>query len=110
MLFGDFLVDFHPRMQRAGEGDILDDRDFVALSDLANALGQRINPLRQQDGREYTWGFNGGTPNYKLRIPEGDYQLTYTIARDVWPDVAWGSAAMGIKMPAHLVLPDGPPK
>ena len=69
-----------------------------------------LTMTRQQDGREFQWGFNGGTANYRLRIPEGDYQLTYTIARDVWPDVAWGSAALGIKMPAHRQLPTTPLK
>ena len=64
-----------------------------------------LSMVRQQDGREFEWGFSGGKPNYKLRIPEGDYQLTYSIARDVYPDVAWGTAAMGIKMPAHRALP-----
>jgi hypothetical protein len=69
-----------------------------------------LTMVRQQDGRTFEWGFNGGTPNYRLRIPEGDYELTYTIARDVWPDVAWGSAAMGIKLPAHRVEPAPPSK
>lgn len=67
-----------------------------------------LTMIRQQDGREFEWGFQGGQANYRMRIPEGDYQLTYTIARDVWPDVAWGSAAMGIKMPAHRKLPTTP--
>ncbi len=67
-----------------------------------------LTMVREQDGRQFEWGFNGGTPNYKLRIPEGDYQLTYSIARDVWPDVAWGTAAMGITMPAHRALATEP--
>ena len=70
-----------------------------------------LSMTRQQDGREFEWGFNGGAPNYRLRVPEGDYTLTYNIARDVWPDVAFGSAAMGIKLPAHRpepILPDKP--
>lgn len=67
-----------------------------------------LTMIRQQDGREFEWGFQGGRANYTMRIPEGDYQLTYNIARDVWPDVAWGSAAMGIKLPAHRLLPTTP--
>ncbi len=69
-----------------------------------------LKMVRQQDSREFTWAFNGGTPNYRLRVPEGDYQLTYTIARDVWPDVAFGSALMGIKLPAHPKPSAQPPK
>jgi hypothetical protein len=56
---------------------------------------------RRQDGRDFEWGFNGGRKNYLLRIPDGDYDLKYRIEKDVWPDVAWGTAPMGISIPAH---------
>jgi hypothetical protein len=57
--------------------------------------------LRRQDGREFTWGFNGGKQNYRMRIPFGDYAAKYRIEKDVWPDVAWGTAPLGISIPAH---------
>jgi hypothetical protein len=56
---------------------------------------------RTQDGRDFDWGFNGGRKNYRLRVPDGDYNLTYTIQKDTWDDVAWGSAPLGIKLGAH---------
>jgi hypothetical protein len=59
-----------------------------------------LNLRRQQDMREFVWGFDGGRTNYRMRIPKGDYHITFGINRDVWPDVAYGNSMMGTMVPA----------
>lgn len=51
---------------------------------------------------DFTWGFEGGTPNYRVRIPKGEYTAKVTLRDGVWPDVAHGDAPLGVKIP---VLP-----
>lgn len=53
---------------------------------------------RSQDFQEYDWRFQGGSPNYKLRIPKGDYTLDFQIFQNALDGVAWGNAPMGIKV------------
>jgi hypothetical protein len=59
---------------------------------------------RQGDRARFVWGFPGGTNNYRMRIPLGDYEMNFTIERDGIPGVAWGYGPMGMKL---LVRPDG---
>lgn len=56
--------------------------------------------LERFDGRMYTWGFSGGGPNYRLRVPPGDYKVDFVINRGGVDGVAWGSAPLGPKLRA----------
>jgi hypothetical protein len=47
----------------------------------------------------YEWDFKGGTPDYKIRIPEGDYLLHFRIFENAIPGVAFGEAPMGVTVP-----------
>lgn len=51
--------------------------------------------LERYDGRMYTWGFSGGKPNYRLRVPPGDYKVDFVINRGGVDGTAWGSAPLG---------------
>lgn len=63
--------------------------------------------LKRYDGRTYEWGFSGGTPNYRMRVPPGDYELDFVINRGGVEGAAWGSAPFGPKLRAGS--PDAPP-
>lgn len=55
--------------------------------------------MRRNDGRDFVWGFEGGKPNYRLRVPTGRYMLDFVINRGaIDADTAWGKAPMGINM------------
>lgn len=56
--------------------------------------------LRRSDGRSYEWGFSGGSPNYRLRIPRGEYELDFVINRGGLEGTAWGLAPFGPKLNA----------
>ncbi len=55
---------------------------------------------RVLDGRTFRWTFNGGSPTYSLRVPEGEYALTFVIEKDAIPGVAGGFCPMGVRMGA----------
>jgi hypothetical protein len=52
---------------------------------------------RAQDSREFEWNFSGGTPNYTLRIPAGDYGVDFVIKEKAIEGVAFGNAPMGTR-------------
>lgn len=54
--------------------------------------------LLRHDGVEYEWRFEGGAPDYVLRVPRGDYQLDFVILENALEGVAWGTAPMGVKL------------
>jgi len=56
--------------------------------------------LLRFDGRTYNWGFSGGGPNYRLRVPPGDYDVDFVINRGGVEGTAWGSAPLGPKLRA----------
>jgi hypothetical protein len=47
---------------------------------------------------DFTWPFQGGTPNYRVRIPKGEYTIRVTINDGVYPDVAHGESPLGAKV------------
>lgn len=53
---------------------------------------------RAQDFQDYDWRFEGGSPNYRLRIPPGDYALDFRVFQNAIDGVAWGNAPMGMKI------------
>ncbi len=63
--------------------------------------------MRRNDGRDFVWGFEGGKPNYRMRVPVGRYALDYVIHRGaIDGDTAWGKAPMGISMPVGVPADD----
>lgn len=64
---------------------------------------------RYRDRQWFQWDFPGGTPEYRMRIPEGDYTLHFQIHQGAIPDVAWGEAPMGVTVPLYRALPTPPP-
>jgi hypothetical protein len=64
---------------------------------------------RRRDGLWYQWDFPGGTPDYKMRLPEGDWTLHARIFEGAIPGVAWGEAPMGVTVPAYKRVPPPPP-
>lgn len=54
-----------------------------------------LKMTRQNDLREWEWGFEGGKSDYVLRIPEGDYALDFVINENAIDGVAFGNAPMG---------------
>ncbi len=72
---------------------------------VANVLGGDDVGLRLervQDHNVFDWGFPGGTDTYDMRIPKGDYEITFRIERDAIPDTAFGTAPFGVTLPAFL--------
>ncbi len=59
--------------------------------------------LSSDDGRQFTWGFNGGAPNYRLRVPQGEYDLDFVINPNAIAGVAWGTAPFGQRMSTKRV-------
>lgn len=58
--------------------------------------------LRRTAGNQrFTWSFDGGQPTYVLRVPSGDYQLTFVIEEGALSDVAYGTAPVGVKLSAR---------
>lgn len=51
--------------------------------------------LTRGDDRVFEWGFSGGAPNYRLRVPPGNYELDFVVNPRGVEGVAWGSAPMG---------------
>lgn len=47
---------------------------------------------------DFTWPFQGGTPNYRVRIPKGEYSIRVTLNEGVFSDVAHGDAPLGTKV------------
>lgn len=68
-----------------------------------------LSMWRRQDGQTWDWSQEGGLSHYRMRIPEGDYRLTFRLERDAFPDTAWGTATMGVTMPVYLPPPPGAP-
>lgn len=64
---------------------------------------------RRRDGIWYQWDFEGGTPDYKMRIPEGDWTLHARIFEGGVPGVAWGEAPMGVQVPIYKAVPEPAP-
>jgi hypothetical protein len=63
--------------------------------------------MRRDDSFEFTWGFAGGSPNYRLRAPKGRYYLDFVINRGGLDEsTAWGKAPMGLNMPIGVVADD----
>lgn len=56
---------------------------------------------RKSDGVGFHWVHDGGSPNYVLRIPAGEYSLNFRIEPDAVPGVAWGTAPLGFKLDAR---------
>lgn len=63
--------------------------------------------MERYDGRMYEWGFSGGGPNYRMRVPPGDYKVDFVINRGGVEGTAWGAAPFGPKL--HAGSPDAPP-
>jgi hypothetical protein len=60
-----------------------------------------VHLTRDQDMRVFDWGFRAGTPNYLMRIPQGQYSMMFEIMPNALPDTAYGTAPMGgYEMPA----------
>lgn len=64
---------------------------------------------RRRDAAWYQWDFKGGTSDYRLRIPEGDWILHFRILEGAIPGVAWGEAPMGVAVPVYKPVPPPPP-
>ncbi|MDX2014673.1 MAG: hypothetical protein SFW67_31025 [Myxococcaceae bacterium] len=61
--------------------------------------------LERFDGRTYSWGFFGGGPNYRMRLPPGEYKdLRFVIERGAIDGVAWGEAEMGGRLQAGSII------
>ncbi|MCU0702194.1 MAG: hypothetical protein MUC96_37330 [Myxococcaceae bacterium] len=61
--------------------------------------------LERFDGRSYRWGFFGGGPNYRMRLPPGEYKdLRFIIERGAIDGVAWGEAEMGGRLQAGTTI------
>ncbi|MFT3838544.1 MAG: hypothetical protein QM723_16320 [Myxococcaceae bacterium] len=58
--------------------------------------------IRKSSGEVFTWGFNGGKSNYRLRLPEDDYTTYFEIKESAFPDIAYGTAPFGAYVPAHV--------
>jgi hypothetical protein len=57
--------------------------------------------LIAEDGRGWRWGFVSGGPNYRMRLPPGQYRdLRFLIERGAIDGVAWGEAEMGGRLKA----------
>jgi hypothetical protein len=54
-----------------------------------------LRMTRQNDMRDWEWGFEGGKADYVLRVPEGDYALDFVIRENAIDGVAFGNAPMG---------------
>ncbi len=52
---------------------------------------------RQQTFVNYQWRFEGGKPNYTVRVPKGTYALDFLIFENAIDGVAFGDAPMGFK-------------
>ncbi len=61
-----------------------------------------LSMLRQQDFQTFDWRFQGGEPNYVLRVPRGSYALDFVIFENALDGVAWGHASMGFKLGVAL--------
>lgn len=72
------------------------------VKDVAGGDDVKLKLRRKVDMTDWEWGFAGGAPNYRLRIPQGNYELWFEIARDAIDGVAWGQAPMGVRL---LVTP-----
>lgn len=59
--------------------------------------------MMRRDYTQWVWGFAGGTPHYRMRIPEGIYQMAAKTLAAGDPSIAWGEQAYG----PLLVLPPG---
>jgi len=64
--------------------------------------------LERGDGRTYEWSFNGGSPNYRLRVPPGQYLVEFLINPNGIDGVAWGNAMLG-GPPLRAFDVNGPP-
>ena len=47
---------------------------------------------------EWEWGFVGGAPNYRMRLPNGEYEMWFEISRAAMEGVAWGTAPLGVRL------------
>lgn len=61
----------------------------------------QLHMQRHGDRSGWVWGFPGGSDNYYLRIPTGLYEMSFNIQQDAQPDVAWGTAPLGYRLPAY---------
>lgn len=64
---------------------------------------------RRRDAVWYQWDFAGGSPNYRMRLPEGDWLLHARIFEGAIPGVAWGEAPMGVSVPVYKPVPEPAP-
>ncbi len=95
-LAGDQLADVEYRTQLVA-GPLRVDREVVQDT-LQGADEVGLTLERAGDRSEFAWGFPGGLRNYRMRIPEGDYAMSFVIERDGIPDAAWGYGPMGLKL------------
>lgn len=51
--------------------------------------------MERFDGRIFSMGFNGGSPNYRMRVPPGDYKVDFVVNPRGVEGVAWGQAPLG---------------
>ncbi|MBI3180984.1 MAG: hypothetical protein HYZ28_02440 [Myxococcales bacterium] len=67
-------------------------------------VGQRevgLDLRRTVDEEVFTWSFQGGSADYLMRIPKGEYLLTFVIEPLALPGVAFGRAPMGARLVAR---------
>src|SRR6185436_13128213 len=69
----------------------------------------QVRMRRINDSTRWTWGFPGGTPDFYMRIPTGEYEMSFIILQDAIPDTAWGDAPLGYHLPVNspYVAPTG---
>jgi hypothetical protein len=70
----------------------------------------QLHLVRDEDQVAFIWGFQSGTPNYLMRIPQGQYAMTFEIMPYAIPGAAYGTAPMGgYQMPAESPFFPAPP-
>jgi len=60
-----------------------------------------LSMTRQSDFTDWVWEFEGGKPNYRMRIPRGDYALDFVIHPNAFDSVAWGNGPLGVRLSAR---------
>lgn len=81
----------------------------VAGAIVADSIGgpeAGLSMTRQSDFGQWVWEFEGGRPDYRLRLPRGDYALDFVIHPHALDGVAWGNGPLGVQLTARR--PDDP--
>lgn len=53
--------------------------------------------MQRETGVNYEWRFEGGSPNYVVRVPRGTYKTDFLIFENAFDGVAFGNAPLGFK-------------